>query len=169
MSDKMINYGGRNIGARPNKYSDTVADIVFDKIKDELSSVLDYGEYDDVELLRSDFVHASCVNQHDGYKMTRYLERFILWEGSAELVELFNEAPFDDVHREFVQQWIDYWKIEPLFNVGDRVQFTHGYETLTSTVEEIDKFSPGRYIMAPQPGESSHPVVCWEDVQAVES
>lgn len=169
MSDKMIIYGDRKIGARPSKYSDIVANEVFDKIKDELASILDYGEYDNVELLRADFLLAACVNYQDGYKMSRYLEKFTLWEGSAELVELFNDAPWDDVYKPLVQQWIDYWKLEPLFKVGETVKFVHGFETLTSTVVEIDQYWPGRYIMAPQPGESKRPIVCWEDVQAVES
>ena len=169
MSDKMIDYGGRKIGERPKKYSDVVDDAVFDKIKDDLASILYYGECDDVELLRADFISAACVNRHVGYNMVRYLEKLILWQGSGELVELFDDAPWDAEYKPFVQQWMDYWKIEPLFKVGDAVKFVHDYETLTSTVVEIDKSWPGRYIMAPQPGESSRPIVRCEDCQAVES
>lgn len=169
MFEKMIEYGGRQIGPRPHKYSDNVADAVFDEIKDDLAAILDFGDYDNVELLRSDFIHAACVNQHDGYKMTQYLENFILWEGSGELVELFNDAPWDFIYKPLVQQWIDYWKLEPLFKAGETVKFKHGFEILTSTIVEIDKSWPGRYIMAPKPGESSRPIVRWEDVQVVES
>lgn len=169
MSDNMIDYGGRKIAERPSLYSKEVADAVFDRIKEELAGICGYS-MDDVEACRAQFIDAACVSGQDGYNMAKHLDFYHGWDCNREHVELFDDAPWNKVHNAFVETWINYWHIEPLLKVGDKVKFTHGFKELVSTIESaIDQYWPGRYIMAAQPGESSRPIVRWEDVQAVES
>lgn len=169
MSNKMIDYGGREIGERQTLYSREVADAVFDRIKEELAVACGYS-LDDVEACRAHFIEAACFSGQDGYNMAKHLDFYHGWDCNREIVELFDDAPWNKVHNGFVEQWISYWNVEPLLKVGDKVKFTHGSKELVSTIEsDSDQYLPGRYIMAAQPGESSRPIVRWEDCQAVES
>lgn len=170
MSDKMIDYGGRKIAERPSLYSREVADAVFDRIKEELAGICGYN-MDDVEACRDNFIDAACVSGQDGYNMAKHLDFYHGWDCNRELVELFDDAPWDKAHNFFVQQWMSYWKLGPLFKVGDRVNAKHGYDTVESTIKEINGYCypPASYKLEQINGESSWRIVMWEDCQAVES
>ena len=169
MSDKMIDYGGRKIGERPSKYSKEVADYVFDGIKSELACGCGVA-IETVETWRDDFINAACHEGQDGYKMARHLDSKG-WNCNRELLELFDDAPWDKAHSFFVQQWMAYWKLGPLFKVGDKVRAKHGHDTVESTIKEINgyRYPHASYKLEKIPGESSWRIVLWEDCQAVES
>lgn len=168
MAEELIEYGGRQIGSRPDKYSAKVADAVFDEIKDDLAEALDCT-MEDVEKYRADFIRAACSAAHDGYKMASYLERNCTgWDCNGGLVMLFEEAPWDSIYDGFVKQWLDYWKIEPLLNAGTQVKYKFGSNEYISTIEGISQTGLGMYTMAHPRGLPWRHCVRWEDCLPVE-
>lgn len=167
MSLKTIVYGGRTIPRRPSSTNDCVLGDVFDAILPELAAECGWNEEEDTESInesRNEFIDAASLTD-DGYEIMHNLEGSCGWDGSARLVEIFDRAPFRKCLSKHAQRWIDHFKIEPLFQVGDTVSFNHGHEQLTGVIESMDvRFEPGRYIVRVE-GIDAKPVVCWENCE----
>ena len=169
MSDGLIEYGGRKIARRPTSYSEEVASAVFDFIKQELADAMGY-HVEQIERDRSSFIQAALLKSQDGYQMTRYLDDYCGWPCDRNVVEILDDAPWSNVHREFVMQWRSYWKLEPLFKVGDKVKYSWNGEQFSSAIVDVTQigWTPASYTMAPQPEESGRHIVYWENCQAID-
>lgn len=167
---KSINYGGKPIAPRPAMYGREVAEAVFDEIKYELVENLERYEPAHIDRCKKNFVDAATRAGHDGYAVARYLENFCNWRCNAQIVNVIDNAPWEENYRFFVQQWLDYWKLEPLFKVGDSVIAKHGYQTIESTIETVSGKGqiPGTYTLKEtcEGGRWGRAVVNWEDCQA---
>ena len=168
MAMQCIEYGGRPIAPRPALYGPEVAAEVFDDIKHDLIDKIESYTHDHIEKCKKNFVDAATSAGHDGYEVARYLERFCSWRCNAQMVDVIDNAPWEKHYRFFVQQWLDYWKIEPLFKVGDKVVFSHlGSLTETTVVSTASSHEPGTYLLAGLDTDSHcRPIVRWEDCKA---
>lgn len=165
MSEELIDYGTRKIARRPSMYSEEVAQSVFDSIKQDLADALGC-DAEQLESSRASFIEAAIREAQDGYKMARYLDDYCNWRCDRNIVEILDDAPWQKAHNDLVEQWRNYWKLEPLFKVGDKVNFRCNAEQLTSTIAELENgWRPASYTMAPLSGDSGSYIVRWEDCQ----
>lgn len=169
MSDELIDYGTRKIARRPSSLSEEVASAVFDLIKEDLAEAMGYGA-EQLDSSRSNFIQAALITAQDGYKMARHLEDYCGWHCDRNVVEILDDAPWSDAHRDFVVQWRDYWKLEPLFSIGDKVKYYWNGENFSSSIVALEScWAPASYTMAPQPGQCGNHIVHWENCKAVEA
>lgn len=169
-NEELIEYGTRKIARRPKSCSEEVANAVFDYIKEELKDALGCSA-EQIERDRANLIHAALCYPNDGYKMARFFDDHCGWDCDRNIVEILDDAPWQSVHREFVMQWLSYWKLEPLFNVGDKVTYSLNGDFFTSIIEEVTKIGwiPASYTTVPQSGESGRHIVPWENCKAVEA
>jgi len=167
-----ITYGDRTIARRPNLTDDFVLNDTFDALLPELAIYFNWDEgYQDteknfIECLRKSFIK---TGYGDGYEIVRALEQDYLVTGSADLVEVFDNAPFFKHLKEHIRLWVNYFKIEPLFRVGSKVSFRHGNRTLIGIIVEANyRYGAGEYLISVE-GEHSKPVVPWEACTLLEA
>lgn len=160
-----IEYGGRTIPRRPRQVDKEVLSDVFDAILLELSAEAgwDMEDQSENEAAKRAFIDAAQYDE-DGYQIMRNLESHG-WEGNSTLVEIFNDAPFSACCAKHVSTWLTYFRVEPVFDIGDVVTFKHGFEKLTGVIEKImgadDKLLPGYYGIHVE-GRDGRPCVPWE-------
>lgn len=161
-TSKMIEYGGRTIPRRPGQFDKEVLDEVFDGLKPILVAYMETDE-GDVESLRKYFLK---ILSTDGYDIAREMEMYARLGGSTELVEIFDNAPFGDILTKHIRSWVDYFKIEPLLKVGDKVRWRY----IEGTIEEVShKFVPGVYVINVPYIKRSRILAAWEDCELLET
>ena len=161
---KMIEYDGRKIAKRPSQYDQEVLEEVFDYLKPSLKDYLQRWDESDVESLRKHFL---LISSTDGYDIASHMDMYARLGGSRELVDIFDNAPFRKVLSKHIQAWIDYFKIEPLFKIGDRVRW---FGLGGKIVRTSDSYMPGYYaVAAPGTKDNVYHLIPWEECELVES
>lgn len=162
-TSKTIEYGGRTLPRRPDQFDKEVLNEVFDGLKPILVSYMETDE-ENVESLRKYFLK---IHSTDGYDIAREMEMYARLGGSAELVEIFDDAPFRKILDKHEKEWVDYFKVEPLLNIGDKVCYYHVAGTI---VNKSNPNSHGYYSVRSKGQEAgSCYLVPWEDCQLVET
>jgi len=120
-----------------------------------LPEVMQWGDFKEAEApeVAQELLSAFAIEDHDGYRLARQLERAAGWDSNSELSEILEGADFHGCHEIAVQAWIKDNDITPLFAVGQQVvvKKREKNETLTGIIRSTTK--NGMYcVMVPSEG-----------------
>jgi len=128
-------FGDLPLPPRPSQYSDSVTNIVVDKILKSIFKWVHHEKYtpsqNEIDEVKSELFNAIQWDD-DPYQIAKNLE-YSGWEPDGELVDLLGNVSHYryDAHADIVKhEWILKYGVEPKFSIGDKVSFKNknGFE-----------------------------------------
>lgn len=160
-------YTGR---PRPDARSAEVSAMV---ANDLMKGIVQWGKFAEDDISEVTAQVLAVLNESDGYRMAKALERSFSWDPDSELVDILDGVNFYSAIRTAVMAWIRDNGITPQFGIGRQVEvITNPRLDTRHTGEIVQVCEDGNYlVMIPglghvREGLGTHGLIfSWEDVE----